>query len=318
MNLSQLRRRAYKPASLLVAEEDASLLADQVLSFSSLSFSSHQHFLNPRGEWDPTLHNLWHARNFGTLRDVAEILSWCLEFCRAFGGHTSSLVSANDIYVVLNQAEDREAQFAQLALPWCKPLLKKFGDVLVSDLSPEPTDGPFYFHRVFDDVMQFLFLKENAHVTTAVEWNEVEPSMYDDAFATPLDFFKKYRGKHRLPKFVSVKSSAGWKPLFVQVWKPLACVGVDCKAGQVFWEVVRECVAVARCTKHDCSATIEKAIVFGCVLGQGTQLDQRALYLLKVSPHHQASLGRAILGMQRRQDASWIPGLFFPAGPLRE
>ena len=277
-------------------------------------------FRDPRGEWDPGIEELHAAVTCGDKQTTKSIIGWCLLYQREVGkGDSCGISEIVDLVLeTLSERDLREARFALLKSPWAKNIIKKQHTkkkVEVCEISPEKP-GPFYFHRVFDDVITFLRICDKENDITAIAWDNCPVHFYEDAFSNLEEFVVSQRGVTQVQNFVSIAGTTEWHPFYIKVVNPLISLPPGSEAGSVFQRVLRGCVRVAKLKQLGCTDEIDYASAFGCLLGKNTQLDSEALGLLKFNHHYQASLGRAVLMEPKKTDTSGIVGLFLPVSPL--
>jgi len=311
MLLRDLRRAREAPEN--VDEASAFRIARGVLE-TCTEFVPTQSFRDPRGEWDPGLPELRCAVEASDAGRVQQIVGWCMMYAAEVSGKRleSDAAAIEETLSILEQRDVREFQFAILKSPWAMKIVAKQDRYLTVDkISPEKP-GRLYFHRVFRDVVRFLQFCDRNLSTTAVVWRDAPVDFYDDAYETPLDFFLAQRKEHPISKLVTVRSADGWRPFHFEVAEELVALPPKSEAGLVFRSVLKACIRVAKLKQGSCADEIGEAIQFGCLLGESTQLDQKALELLQKVPHYQASLGRAVIQKPNSSDSSAIVALFLP------
>jgi hypothetical protein len=268
-------------------------------------------FRDPRGVWDPGLAELCAAVHGGDACLVQQIVGWALLYELHVNGNetTDAAAAVETACRVLGDRDTREARFSVLRSEWATAAIEAAGrHVTTEQVSPEP-EGPFYFHRAFEDVLKYLRQTADGWHTTAIVWPEA-PAVYDDAFDTPLACFRAERGRYPGRAFVTVRSDAGWTPPRFEVHQPLIPIPPRSEAGLVFAAILGGCIRVARLQVRAANEQIDKGIEFGCILGKGTQLDREALTLLRNTPHYQRSVGNALQEKPGPNDASAAVALF--------
>lgn len=311
-NLRRVRERTE-----VVDDNEAHAIAKQVIE-RGIACTEAPSFRDPRGEWDPGFAELHAAVACGDREAVKQIVGWCLLYCTQVKKVTPEglVASVDAVHQVLAERDEREERFAILKSPWAKNVIKKTKKKIdVAQISPEKP-GPLYFHRVFEDVITCLQIYDNDISITAVVWENVPIEIYEDAFKSPKDFVIAQRKRGDICTVISVASEGAWKPDYLQIVVPLQALPPGSEAGEVFQRIIQSCIRVAKFKQANCTEEIRRGVIFGCQLGQGTQLDRTSLEFLKSSTHFQASLGRALMMKPSRQDSSAVVGLFMPISPV--